>query len=329
MADDALVGELTEPVVPRQGGDGSRGFTIAHLSDPHLGPVPRPQLAHLLSKRLIGYINWQSNRARTHRPEIVTELIDQIHMAKPDHIVVTGDLVNIALPEEIQSARRWLDRIGEPERVTVIPGNHDAYVPGALAQTRRHWRDFMIGDETPDSVVFPFVRNRGPAAIIGVNSARATAPFMATGHLSPRQLEMLRLALRRQYRHDMFRVVLIHHPPAPAVTHRSQRLVEADEFLQVIAEEGAELVLHGHLHQGCLVYVDGKHGKVPVVGVPSASNPPGNVSPAAAFNLYTITGRPGNFGCRMSSVGFTQRDVPIRLIASRQLIGAREAKVAS
>lgn len=300
------------------------GYTIAHLSDLHLGPVPRPELKHLLSKRLIGYLNWQSGRVRAHRPEIVSELIDQIHLARPDHIVVTGDLVNLALLEEIKAAKNWLHRLGQPDRVTVIPGNHDAYVPGALAQTRRHWRDFMIGDETDDAVVFPFVRSRGPAAIIGVNTARATAPFMATGHLSERQLEMLRLALRRQHRKKRFRVVLLHHPPAPEFAHRSQRLVEADEFLGVIADEGAELVLHGHLHYDSVVYVPGKHGKVPVVGVPSASNPPGNVRPAAAFNLYTISGEPGSFSCRMSSVGFTQRDTPMRLIANRQLVGERK-----
>ncbi len=296
-------------------------FALAHLSDPHLGPVPRPQLNDLISKRLLGYINWQSNRSRMHRPEIVSELIENIHAADPDHIVVTGDLVNLALPEEIETARHWLERLGDPKHVTVIPGNHDAYVPGALAQTRRHWRDYMIGDKSADAVVFPFVRHRGPIALIGVNSARATAPFMATGHLGQRQLDMVRLALRSEHRHEKFRVVLLHHPPAPEVSHRSQRLVEADEFLQVIAEEGAELVLHGHLHSGSLVYVDGKHGRVPVVGVPSASNPPGNVRAAAAYNLYRIGGSPGAFTCHMSSVGFTERGVPAGLIADRQLLG--------
>ena len=296
-------------------------FTLAHLSDPHLGPVPRPQLNDLMSKRLIGYLNWQGNRSRLFRPEIVTELIDNIHAAEPDHIVVTGDLVNIALPEEIEMARHWLDRLGKPKNVTVIPGNHDAYVPGALAQTRRHWRDFMVGDQEDALVVFPFVRHRGPVAIIGVNSARATAPFMATGHLSERQLEMLRLSLREQRRHEMFRVVLLHHPPAPEVSHRSQRLVEADEFLNIVREEGAELVLHGHLHSDSVVYIEGRHGQVPVVGVPSASNPPGNMRAAAAFNLYRIGGKPDAFTCQMNSVGFTEEGVPAGFISERQLLG--------
>lgn len=295
-------------------------FTLAHLSDPHLGPIPRPQLNQLMSKRLIGYINWQSNRARVHRTDVVDQLMETIRASQPDHIVVTGDLVNLALPEEIDAARLWLERLGDPHHVTVIPGNHDAYVPGALAQTRRKWRDFMVGDETADAVVFPFVRHRGPIAIIGVNSARATAPFMATGHLSERQLEMLRLMLRQQHRHGMFRVVLLHHPPAPEFTYRSQRLVEADEFLQVIREEGAELVLHGHLHVGSVVFVEGKDSEVPVVGVPSASNPPGNTRPGAAFNLYRIGGEPGAFNCHMTSIGFGGEREP-GFIEDRQLIG--------
>lgn len=296
-------------------------FTLAHLSDPHLGPVPRPQLSQLLSKRLIGYVNWQSNRARVHRPEISDVLIKELLAAAPDHIAVTGDLVNLALPEEIDGARRWLERLGKPHHVTVIPGNHDAYVPGALAHTRRSWRDFMIGDEGPDAVVFPFVRHRGPLAIIGVNSARATAPFMATGHLGQRQIEMLRLDLRRQHRKGMFRVILLHHPPAPEMKIRTQRLVEAEDFLNVIKEEGAELVLHGHLHFGSVVFVEGKHGDVPIVGVPSISNPAsGNRS--AAFNLYRIGGEPGAFSCHMTAIGFAGRNASIPgLVADRQLIG--------
>ncbi len=296
-------------------------FTLAHLSDPHLGPLPRPQLNQLVSKRIFGYINWRSNRHRVHRPEIVRDLIRTIHAAAPDHIVVTGDLVNIALPEEFELARDWLDSLGDPRHVSVIPGNHDAYVPGALAESHRAWRDYMIGDEPDRPVSFPFVRDRGPIAIVGVNSAKATAPFRATGHLGSGQLGQLAAVLSRLRSKEKFRVVLLHHPPAPETTYRSGRLVEAGAFLKVIADEGAELILHGHLHSGTVVYVEGRHGRVPVVGVPSASNPPGNAKAAAAFNLYRIGGRPGTFTCHMTSVGFTMEGAPASLIADRRLIG--------
>lgn len=296
-------------------------FTLAHLSDPHLGPLPRPRLNNLLNKRLIGYINWHSNRGRAFRPEILSELIDNIHAARPDHIAVTGDLVNLALPEEIEFARNWLEQLGKPEDVSVIPGNHDAYVPGALAQTRRHWRDFMTGDDSPEAVVFPFVRYRGPVALVGVNSARATAPFMATGHLSHRQLDALAATLERLREEKRFRIVMLHHPPATDIRYWNQRLVEAEAFCDVIARAGAELILHGHLHSGRVSYLKGPHGEVPVVGVPSASNPPGRMHPAAAFNLYRIGGEPGSFTCHMTSVGFTELNAPASLIADRQLAG--------
>ncbi len=295
-------------------------FTLAHLSDPHLGPMPRVQLNQLMSKRIFGYINWHSNRQRVHRPEVVKDLIDNVHAAAPDHIAVTGDLVNLALPEEITAARAWLDKLGDPEHVTVIPGNHDAYVPGALTKTRYHWRPYMLGDSEA-GVSFPFVRDRGPVAIVGVNSARATGPFRATGHLSQRQLGELREKLRTLGEAGKFRVVLLHHPPAPHFVLKSARLVEAEEFLEVLRDEGAELVLHGHMHSGSLVYVPGKHGEIPVVGVPSASNPPGNTHPAAAFNLYRISGEPGAFKCHMTSVGYTEAFAPARLIADKQLLG--------
>ena len=38
-------------------------FRIAHLSDPHLGPLPTVRLKDLASKRLTGYLNYRRNRA--------------------------------------------------------------------------------------------------------------------------------------------------------------------------------------------------------------------------------------------------------------------------
>lgn len=289
-------------------------FKLAHLSDPHLGPLPRPSLQELMSKRALGYLNWQRSRARTYRPEILFELIENIHGAAPDHIAVTGDLVNIALREEITAARQWLDALGDPQQVTVIPGNHDAYVPGALAETRRQWGPFMTGDETPDRVTFPFVRRRGPIALVGVNSARATAPFMATGHISERQLGQLEATLKKLGEEGLFRVVLLHHPPAPSFAFWSHRLVEAAEFRDVVRRAGAELVLHGHDHVGTIVFINGADGRVPVVGVPSASNSPSITKPGAAFNLYRIEGVPGNFTCSMTEIGFTHPEKPAGII---------------
>ena len=103
-------------------------FTLAHLSDPHLPPLPKPRLIELAGKRALGYVNWTRNRHKYQRREVLDTLVADIKAQAPDHIAVTGDLVNLALEAEFAPARAWLDGVGPPDRVTTIPGNHDAYV---------------------------------------------------------------------------------------------------------------------------------------------------------------------------------------------------------
>src|SRR5712691_2470388 len=121
-------------------------FTLAHLSDPHLAPLPTPRLAELASKRVLGYLNWRHKRSAIHRAEVADALVRDIKSHGPDHVAVTGDLVNIALDAEFLQARAWLDRLGSPRDVTLVPGNHDAYVRAALPALPQ-WRDFMQGDD--------------------------------------------------------------------------------------------------------------------------------------------------------------------------------------
>ena len=104
-------------------------FTLAHLSDPHLPPLPAPRLFDLAGKRALGYLNWTRNRHKFHRRDVLDALVADLEAQAPDHIAVTGDLVNLALEAEFAPARAWLrDASAPPDRVTVMPGNHDAYV---------------------------------------------------------------------------------------------------------------------------------------------------------------------------------------------------------
>jgi 3',5'-cyclic AMP phosphodiesterase CpdA len=297
-------------------------FTLAHLSDPHLGPLPPAAVHHLLSKRIIGYVNWHRKRGVRYRPEILLELIANIQAAAPDHIAVTGDLVNIALQKEMELARAWLETLGPPDRVTVIPGNHDAYVPGALARALRAWMPYLAGDARPDHIHFPFVRRRGPVGLVCLSSARASAPFLATGFVSDRQLREAGEVLAALGSEGLFRVVLIHHPPHPRPSDWHRRLINSSRLRAMLREAGAELILHGHDHKSTVGHIHGPDGRIAVVGVPSASNTPGGRHyPGGAFNLYRIAGAPGAFTCHMTQFGFTAVDAPASLIAERQLIG--------
>src|SRR5262245_7880467 len=103
-------------------------FVLAHLSDPHLAPLPRVRFAELLSKRGLGYINWLRKRRSIHRADVLSALVSDLKGQGPDHIAVTGDLVNLSLTNEFKPARDWLGGLGGPRDVTAVPGNHDAYV---------------------------------------------------------------------------------------------------------------------------------------------------------------------------------------------------------
>ena len=284
-------------------------FVLAHVSDPHLGPVPIPRFRELTGKRALGFVNWHRRRFVRHRPEALEALMRDLRSAAPDHIAVTGDLVNIALEKEFPPAREWLAQLGSPHDVSLVPGNHDAYVRDALEHPASHWGDYMRGDGigagAPHSRVgpFPYVRRRGPAALVGLSTALPTAPFLATGKLGADQLMRFSDALAHLAHEGAFRIVLIHHPPAGQGPNRFKRLVDAGPFRRVIAEHGAELVLHGHSHVHSLHWIAGPQTRVPVVGVPSASAAPRGDRDPAGYNLYRIDRARGRWHCEVVSRG--------------------------
>ncbi|MGH6735861.1 MAG: metallophosphoesterase family protein [Methyloceanibacter sp.] len=282
-------------------------FTLAHLSDIHLSPMPRAKRRHLLSKRLLGYVNWHRGRKFVHRRDYLDLLTRDLIERKPDHVTVTGDLVNLGLPEEFLRAAEWLHHLGPPDHVTAIPGNHDAYVRLHPERGTRHWQPYMEGNaagealfRTPDTG-FPFVRRYGDIAIVALSSAIPTMPFIAAGKLGRPQLDYLASALDTLGREGLFRVVLIHHPPLPGQAGWRRGLRDATKLREVLRAHGAELVLHGHDHAQTVHELDTASGTALIVGVPSASEAVEGQSPAARYNEYMIE-RSGD-GWRVEMVG--------------------------
>jgi len=293
-------------------------FSLAHLSDPHIGPIATPRLRELLNKRGLGLINWYRKRHRHHHADVLSTVVKDMQAQSPDHIAVTGDLVNISLDTEFAGAARWLMSVGTPEHVTLVPGNHDAYIRRASGWAAQHWGEFMRGDDGAD---FPFVRRRGPLAIVGLTTSLPTGPFMATGHLGGEQLARLAEILIALARERLFRVVLIHHPPMPNRRHYMKRLIDGPMFRALIAEHGAELVLHGHNHEQQLMWLDGPKGRIPAVGVPSASAIVSDHDEPAAYNLYAIDGGPGAWSCEMLSRGLRAGSEGVTELMRQRLIG--------
>lgn len=275
-------------------------FKLAHISDVHLGPLPELSLRELASKRITGFVNWHRNRSRHLFTGTLDSLLADIEKKDPDHLAITGDLVNLASSLEIKAVTEWLADAGEPENISIVPGNHDAYVPGAYEKTSRAWYPYMRGDDAPTHWhdrhhCFPYMRVRGPVALIGCSTAVATPPFAASGYFGQRQARATVNLLQAAGEAGLFRVVMIHHPPIRGATSMHKRMIGIRRFAATISSGGAELVIHGHTHLNTVHWLKGQQGPVPVVGIASASQGPGGHKPPAAYNLFTIVGEPGNW----------------------------------
>lgn len=294
-------------------------FLLAHLSDPHLAGWSLDNPIALFGKRVTGYLSWRLKRANIHRASILERMVADIKAAAPDHIAVTGDLTNISLPQEFTAAAVWLKELGAAEDVSVIPGNHDTYVPLPFDRSLGLWRDNMAGlmpgeaeslgaAEQPVASPndFPYVRQRGSVALIGASTAVPTKPFSAAGELGAAQLERLAGILEHLGQAGLFRVLMIHHPPYIDPGGERKSLRDRAALREILAQKGVELVLHGHDHVACLSKVATPAGHAPVLGVPSASAIKYGHKDAAAYHLMRIGKESGHWQIAVSVRGWDQ-----------------------
>jgi 3',5'-cyclic AMP phosphodiesterase CpdA len=226
----------------------SMSFTIAHLSDAHLGPAPWPSLREMRLKRFMGYVNWKRGRERLSDMTMLARLVADLRAQAPDHVAMTGDVVNIGLPLEFRRAATWMRTLGESDDVSFTPGNHDAYVHDAMASLAEAFSPWTRGD-TATEHRFPFLRVRRDVALIGLSSGVPTGPLMATGRLGARQIAELGRLLEETGARGLARVILIHHPPMSRGGAPLRGLTDARALEAVVARFGAEAILHGHTHR--------------------------------------------------------------------------------
>ncbi|MEN8729214.1 MAG: metallophosphoesterase, partial [Desulfuromonadales bacterium] len=203
-------------------------FCLAHLSDLHLTSLNNTAISPLLNKRMLGYLSWWRKRRFVHRSEIVEALLEDLKTTRPDHIAVTGDLTHLGLPDEFAEAAQWLSQLGPPDQVTVIPGNHEAYVGQDWADQLSVWAAYLKSDNEPEhrhkTGFFPSLRIRGPIALLGLCSARPSLPFLAVGSLDQKQLDTFAKLLQKTGDAGLLRVILVHHPPVPGSIKWRKRL---------------------------------------------------------------------------------------------------------
>lgn len=277
--------------------------TLAHISDIHLAPLPPFSPLDLFNKRITGYLHWIASRKQRLTSDTAASLVAHLKRERPDLIAVTGDLVNLGLPAEIAVARDWLEGLGTPDQVAVIPGNHDAYVTGSLEECLEAWGDYATGERLAEAP-FPFIRRKGAMALVGCSSAVPSLPFLAIGEFDAAQADRLEIALKTLKQENLFRVVMIHHPPQEEAYSPRLGLRGAEMFREVIERAGAELILHGHLHASTVSALQGPKGDVPVIGVAAASAEPATGQSPARYNLFSIERQPGGFSCVMREYGY-------------------------
>jgi len=271
-------------------------FTFAHLSDPHFTSLENISWASIANKRAMGYLSWYLHRRSEHRPEILECLVEDLHRQQPDHVVITGDLTHLGLPEEFQQARQWLDSLQALTDVTVIPGNHESYVTTSFASTLQLWEPYLksnhqSNDSTrpfEEDLIFPSLRIRGPVAFIGLSSAHPTAPFLATGSIDDRQLRNFTDLLSSHTIKGLFRVLLIHHPPLSDSIRWRKRLTNATQLQNILAKNPVDLILHGHTHKSSAKFLKTSSQPIPVIGVASSSALGTKAGYAAQYGLFKI-----------------------------------------
>ena len=266
---------------------------VAHISDTHVLPPQGVQWREMFfNKRITGWANTRLRRGRVYRRRYLEAVLAAASRA--DHLVITGDITNLALEAEFHEALRLFENRGGSAEITMVPGNHDLYLPRISREGRfeHHFGAFGRSD-LPDLSVpvaaghYPFVKLRGPLAIIGLSSAVPRPPFIAAGYAGREQLRALRAILEHREVASRFPVILVHHPPVDSRSRLFQLrdgLTDAASFRDVLACARRGLVLFGHLHTRVRCRV----GALDVVGASGAALDHPDDSIRAGYNLYEI-----------------------------------------
>ena len=254
---------------------------IAHIADLHIPPLPQ-NLGSLSFKQVLGYLSWQGKRRHRHDSEVLDLLREDLKMQNCDHICVCGDQTNLGTEKEFQQATIWLQNLGPAQNISVVPGNHDAYSERYREYINLYWSPWML-DRDSKTVGLPFVRQVGDACVIGVSSAILTKPFMANGEVSTDQFEELDRLLAPLLKEDLYRVLMIHHPPVMGLAAWRKSLNDIKKVQHYLERFKIDMVLHGHLHVPMRNHLVFGERHIPVLGAASGSSKGVKIPPSQYF----------------------------------------------
>lgn len=236
---------------------------LLHISDVHLGNdwIPRA----VLSRRRW----WKSVDKR-----ITCGLIEAIREARPDYIILSGDIVNKSHDRTFEAAARYLRYLFAQagfdfmHKLLVVPGNHDvSFFPKRHPDDDGRLKKYvgflraLFGEEDAAKRAFRFVRRDANLRLIFAcldSTLRDRAP-VAEGEVGSAQRQWLRSEIKRlreeigeQY-HSYVKVAVLHHHCVPIVgtspkSERFMQLLDAGDVLELLDESEFQVVLHGHKH---------------------------------------------------------------------------------
>lgn len=267
---------------------------LAHFSDLHLTLFPLS--AGFALKRLAAVASYTlAGRGRHFAGSglRIARLLEDVDEQAVDHGLCTGDLTGVSGAAEFaQVAGLFGPRLTQPQRFTVLPGNHDRYTEGARRQRlfERHFGALCGG------AAFPLVKPLpGNVTLVAVDSARPTSLLDSSGRVGAAQRERLQAVLTDASLRDRFVVVALHYGLVRAKGHRDSRHHGLRDDLELMAllerrECAVDLVVHGHMHTAYAVRV----GRRQVVNAGSATD----LHAACGYNLFELDAANFRLRCR-------------------------------
>jgi 3',5'-cyclic AMP phosphodiesterase CpdA len=219
---------------------------IAHVSDAHVLET-RPGAAHGLDVRFLSFGRRLDAQGRVKK---LVAAIARARVSGADHVVVTGDLTESGSDGQFEALAEALAGANvPPERLTLVPGNHDAYTDGGA------WLRALSGPLrrfAPTAAMEPGrVLDLGAALLFPMDVSFPQPLPRAAGLLSASAARALDLRLTDTTRKNKPQLIVQHHPPFPRVVRAwdwVDGLRGGDRMLDMLARHDQMVVLHGHLH---------------------------------------------------------------------------------
>jgi 3',5'-cyclic AMP phosphodiesterase CpdA len=276
----------------------SAPLVMVHLSDLHVHRLPR-DARQWLGKRGLGALNVLLRRGRQFPVERMRRLVRQVAALPWDQLVVTGDLTQLGLREEFAWARELLEPLlaRGPEHVTILPGNHDRYVPEAEPGFETYFGEYFRPG--PEGVATRPLAGNWSLAVW--DSAIPLPPFLAGGRVQPaalafteRWLEGLPPGARV--------VVACHYPvcfPPAYRPHRHHELTNLEQVRQWLGAHPVDLYLHGHIHANWVLSMPSGRGSLLAVNSASSSQVPRRSDRSAFHRIELDDGPPRVYPLRL------------------------------